>query len=61
MKGKLKFTGSFGPYFWGSLGRYVLAVVTFGVLAPLPRYWQQIYLLENTEIVIEREGPGGIA
>lgn len=53
MRGKFVFTGTYGPYFWGTFGRALLAAITIGIMAPYVRYFQQRYFLEHTTIELE--------
>ena len=49
-KGKIVFNGSFGEYFFASLGLLVLSIATFGILLPYWIYWQTKYFFEHLEI-----------
>ena len=49
-KGKIIFTGSFGDYFFTSLGLLVVSILTFGILIPYWVYWQYKYFFDHLEI-----------
>lgn len=48
---KLHFTGSFGEYFFVSLGLMILCAFTFGLAFPYYLYWNIKYVVNNTEVV----------
>ena len=51
-RGKIIFTGSFGEYFFTSLGLLVISVLTFGLALPYYVYWSFKYFFEHLEIEI---------
>ena len=47
---KIVFTGSFGDYFFTSLGLLVVSIATVGFAMPYWIYWQAKYFFEHMEI-----------
>lgn len=47
---KIYFVGSFGGYFFKSLGLLVLSVLSCGILLPYFAYWSVKYFVNNLEV-----------
>ena len=50
MEGRIIFKGSFGEYFFISLGLFIISFLTFGILFPYYIYWQFKYFVSNMDI-----------
>jgi uncharacterized membrane protein YjgN (DUF898 family) len=47
---RIKFTGSFGEYFFSSIGVIMLVIFTGGLALPYAAYWCFKYFLTRLEI-----------
>lgn len=58
MRGKILFTGSFGVYFWSTVGLGILSILTLGLLLPYLMYWQTRYFFTHMELVVGEQWDG---
>lgn len=49
MKVKIKFTGSFGEYFFTSIVLLILSIITLGIMLPYYAYWSIKYFVDRLE------------